>query len=144
MDQVSSAIETVCREQNGSTLEQMAAALVTAFLEAKMKKVKVSTALYSISSDIDGAEIAREASLKAHRAIVAMLATAKVPLATDPKLVASMLQAVMVGLSRRLLESATPERDYPQLRDELVFLVSAYLHASAVAYSEKAIEALVT
>ena len=130
LEEVSSAMENVCREQRGSTLRQMAAALVTAFLEAKMKKARISAALYSVSSDIDGAAISREMSVRGHRAVAAMLATAQDPLATDPELVASMLLAVMAGLSRRLLESATPEKDYPQLRDELIFLLQAYLEAS--------------
>jgi hypothetical protein len=68
-------------------------------------------------------------SLKANRAIAAMLASAKDELTTDPEVVASMLQAVMAGVSRRLLESASPEIDYERLRDELVFLVRGYLRA---------------
>jgi AcrR family transcriptional regulator len=129
MDEVGLALETVCREQTGSSLQKMGTALVTSFLEAKMKDAKASVALYSVSSDVDGARIAREMSLKANRAIVAMLATATDKLTTDTQLVASMLQATMAGVSRRLLESASPESDYEGLRDELVFLVCAYLHA---------------
>ena len=60
-----------------------------------------------------------------------MLATARDPLAKDPQLVASMLQSAMVGGSRRLLESGAPEKHYEPLRQELIFLVSAYLEASA-------------
>ncbi len=129
MDEVGSALTTVCREQAGSSLEQMATALVTSFMAAKMKDAKSSVALYSVSSDVDGARISREMSAKANRAIVAMLATAKDKLTTDPQLVASMLQATMAGVSRRLLESPSPEDDYERLRDELVFLACAYLRA---------------
>lgn len=129
MDEVGAALETVCREQAGSSLEKMATALVTGFLAAKMKDAKASVALYAVSSDVDGARIAREMSRKANRAIVTMLATAKDELTTDPELVASMLQATMAGVSRRLLESASPELDYAGLRDELVFLVRTYLRA---------------
>jgi AcrR family transcriptional regulator len=127
MDVVGLVLETVCREQTGSSLEKMATALVTSFLEAKMKDAKASVALYSVSSDVDGARISREMSRKANRAIVAMLATAEDELTTDPHLVASMLQATMAGVSRRLLESASLESDYEKVRDELVFLVCAYL-----------------
>jgi AcrR family transcriptional regulator len=129
MDEVGLVLETVCREQAGSSLEKMATALVTGFLAAKMKDAKASVALYSVSSDVDGARISREMSVKANRAIVAMLATAKDELMADPKLVASMLQATMAGVSRRLLESTSPESDYEGLRDELVFLACAYLRA---------------
>jgi AcrR family transcriptional regulator len=129
MDEVGLALETVCREQTGSSLQKMATALVTSFLEAKMKDAKASVALYSVSSDVDGARIVREMSLKANRDIAAMLATTTDKLTTDTQLVGSMLQATMAGVSRQLLESASPESDYDGLRDELVFLVCAYLHA---------------
>lgn len=129
MDEVGQVLETVCREQAGSSLQEMATALVTAFLDAKMKDAKASVALYSVSSDADGARIAREMSLKANRAIVGMLATAKDKLTTDPQLVASMLQAAMAGVSRRLLEAQSPEGDFEKLRNELVLLVRVYLRA---------------
>jgi AcrR family transcriptional regulator len=129
MDEIGAVLQTVCREQAGSSLEKMATALVTSFLDAKMKDAKTSVALYSVSSDIDGARISRELSLKANRAIVAMLTSAKDELKTDPELVASILQATMAGVSRRLLESASPELDYQRLRDELVFLACVYLRA---------------
>ena len=129
MDKIGSVLQTVCREQAGSSLQNMGAALVTRFLDAKMKDAKASVALYLVSSDVDGARISREMNLKASRAIVAMLATAKDELTTDPELVASMLQATIAGVSRRLLESPSPETDYLRLRDELVFLVCAYLRA---------------
>jgi hypothetical protein len=94
-----------------------------------MKDPKASVALYSVSSDVDGARIVREMSQKATRFIVSMLASAKDELAADPQLVAAMLQATMEGVSRRLLESASPESDYEHLRDELVFLVRTYVRA---------------
>jgi AcrR family transcriptional regulator len=129
LDEIGSVLQNVCREQKGSSLQKMGTALVTSFLDAKMKDPKASVALYSVSSDVDGARISREMNLRANRAIVAMLATAKDELTRDPELVSSMLQAAMAGVSRRLLESASPELDFERLRDELVFLVCAYLRA---------------
>jgi AcrR family transcriptional regulator len=129
MDEVGMALEAVCQEQAGASLEKMATELVRGFLQAKMKDAKASAALYSVSSDVDGARISRAMSQKAHRAIVAMLVTSSDELTTDPGLVAAMLQAAMAGVSRRMLESASPESDYERLREELVVLVCAYLRA---------------
>jgi AcrR family transcriptional regulator len=42
---VTEAIERVCKEQKGKTLRQMARALITAFLQAKMRDAKTSVAL---------------------------------------------------------------------------------------------------
>jgi hypothetical protein len=46
-------------------------------------------------------------------------------------MVASMLQSAMAGVSRRLLESAAPEKELEGMREELIFLVRGYLEASS-------------
>ena len=129
LDKVTSAVELVCHEQKGKTLAQMATALITAFLEAKMRDAKTSVALYSVSSDVDGAKIVQQKGNRSNKAIVEMLATACEPLTTDLQLVAFMLQCAMFGVSRRLLESAAPEKQFETLRQELIFLACAYLKA---------------
>ena len=129
MDEVTEAVELVCQEQRGRSLEQMATALMTAFLEAKMRDAKTSAALYAVSSDVDGAKIVQEMGVRSNKAIAGMLKTAREQLTTDPQLVASMLQGVMVGVSRRLLESAAPEKQIDVLRKEVIFLACAYLNA---------------
>jgi AcrR family transcriptional regulator len=129
LDEVGEIIETVCDEQQGHSLGQMATALMTAFLEAKMKDPRTSVALYALSSDVDGARIVREMGIRSNEAIVGMLKTAPEPLRTDAQLVASMLQGVMVGVSRRLLESGAPEKQFDILRQEMIFLACAYLKA---------------
>ena len=128
MDGVTEAIELVCREQKGNALDQMASALISAFLDAKMRDAKASVALYSVGSDIEGAKIAQEAGIRSNQAIVGMLKSAR-ELTTDPQLAAAMLQSAMVGVSRRLLESAAPEKQFHTLRRELIFLACAYLNA---------------
>jgi hypothetical protein len=107
----------------------MATALVDAFLKAKMKDGRTSAALYAVSSDVDGARIAREMGLRSSQAITAMLATAREPLTREPQLVASMLQGAMVGIGRSLLESDAPEEQFEKLRQELTLLACSYLKA---------------
>jgi AcrR family transcriptional regulator len=129
LDEVAGTIERVCDQQKGHSLEQMAAALMTAFLAAKMRNAKTSVALYAVSSDVDGAKVAREMGVRANQAVVNMLMTAREQLTTDPQLVASMLQGVMAGVSRRLLESPAPEKEFDMLQQEMIFLARAYLKA---------------
>jgi AcrR family transcriptional regulator len=129
LDEVHHIILVVCREQEGKPLAQMATALITAFLRAKMKDAKTSVALYSVSSDVDGAKIVKQSAIRSNTAIVGMLASACDPLTADPQLAASMLQGAMVGVSRRLLESPSPEKQFEPLLQELVFLACAYLKA---------------
>src|SRR5271156_841615 len=88
LDGVTEAVEQVCQEQQGNSVDRMATALVDAFLGAKMKDGKTSVALYAVSADVDGARIARETGLRSNQAILAMLASAREPLTKDPQLVA--------------------------------------------------------
>ena len=126
--EVAEAVERVCKEQHGRTLRQMVTALINAFLEAKMRDPKTSVALYSVSSDVDGAKIAQQMAARFNQAIVRMLETTCEQLATDPQLVASMLEGTMIGISRRILESGGSER-VDTLRDELIFAACAYADA---------------
>jgi hypothetical protein len=71
----------------------MAAPLIDAFLEAKIGDAKASVALYAVSSDVDGASIAKDVALRSNKAIVDMSISAPESLQKDPQLLASMLQA---------------------------------------------------
>jgi AcrR family transcriptional regulator len=126
---VTEAVELVCREQDGETLRNMATALITAFLQAKMRNAKTSVALYAVSSDVDAARIVQQMGTRFNKAIVRMLATAREALTTDPQLVASMLEGAMAGVSRRMLESGAHENQVDVLGRELIFVACAYLDA---------------
>jgi AcrR family transcriptional regulator len=127
--EVTDAVELVCKQQKGGALQQIVTALIIAFLDAKMRNAKTSVALYSVSSDVDGARIVQQMGVRSHKAIVQVLATAREPLTTDPQLVASVLQATMAGVSKRMLESAAPEKQFEPLRRELITLACAYVSA---------------
>ena len=129
LEEVAEVVELVCQEQEGKTLREMATSLVNAFLDAKMRDARTSAALYSVSSDVDGAKIVQLIGIRYNNAIVRMLTTASEPLATDPQLVASMLQGTMAGVMRTLLESGAPARQLDTLREELIFVACAYLDA---------------
>jgi AcrR family transcriptional regulator len=129
LTQVTDAVERVCKEQKGRTLQQMVTSLVTTFLDAKMKDAKTSVALYSVSSDVDGARIVQQMGVRTNKAIVLMLTTACEPLTPDPQVVASVLQGTMAGVSRRILESGAPEKQFDTLGRELIVLACAYVEA---------------
>jgi AcrR family transcriptional regulator len=127
MDHVRSAVETVCATHQGDGLLDMGTALIFAFLTAKMQNVKASAALYAVSSDIDGAAIAKASSHRARRAVVELFATAREPLTKDPEVIATVVLSAFNGVARSLLESKSPEAQLDLLRDELIVLVHAYL-----------------
>jgi AcrR family transcriptional regulator len=137
LDEVTEAVELVCQEQTGHSLEKMVTALITAFLQAKMRDAKTSVALYFVSSDVDGAKIVQQMGVRFNKAIVGMLKTAAEPLTTDPQLVASMLQSVMVGVSQRMLESSAPEKHFDTLQQGLIVLARAYLNTCSARLPEQ-------
>jgi hypothetical protein len=126
---VEEAVEHVCTKQAGEPLREMATALITTFFQAKMRDAKTSVALYSVSSEGDGAKIAQQMGTRFHEAIVRMFATAREPLTTDPQLVTSMLEGMMVGVSRRMLESGALLKQFDSLLRELIVVACAYLDA---------------
>jgi AcrR family transcriptional regulator len=142
LTEVAEAVERACRQQQGKPLRQMATTLITAFLQAKMRDAKTSVALYSVGSDVDGAKIAQQMGVRFHEAIVQMLATAREPLTADPQLVASMLQGMMNGVSRRILESSSPEKQFETLGKELILAANAYLDACSAPASVQGAVAL--
>ena len=130
LDEICVAVENTCEQQKGQTLEIMVVELATAFLAAKMKDVNTSASLYAVSSDVDGARIARQVQQRTHHAIVGMLRSSPQTRRTDPAIVASVLQGIMTGISRRILESESPEREFKVLRGELLAAGTAYIKAS--------------
>jgi hypothetical protein len=94
-----------------------------------MRNAKTSVALYTVSDDVDGARIVQQMGSRSNKAIVELLKSAREPLTTDPRVVASMLQGAMFGVSRRMLESGAPEKQFAVLRKELIVLARAYLKA---------------
>ena len=133
--EVTDAVELVCKQQKGRTLRQMITALITAFLQAKIRDAKTSVALYSVSSDVDAAKIVQQMGARSNKAIVRMLESASNPLTTDAHLVASMLQGAMFGVSRRMLESGAPEKQFDTVRRELISMTCAYLDACSASGS---------
>ncbi len=127
MNEVRNAIEKVCSTHLHASLLDMGSGLIHAYLTAKMQSVKSSAALYAVSSDVDGAAIAKAASHRSRRAVVALFATAREPLSKDPEVIATVVLSAFNGISRSLLESKSPEAQLVPLRDELIALVHAYL-----------------
>jgi len=121
--------QIACSSPFGGERRRMVTALMTTFLEAKMKDANASVALYAVTSDVEGAKIAQETANRSTKAVAGMLKSTRDRLTTDPHLVASMIQGVMVGVSRSLLESDAAQKQYDLLRRETILLACAYVNA---------------
>jgi AcrR family transcriptional regulator len=125
LEHMREAMREVIPTLEGASLEAMMSTVAMAFLAAKMRKPKTGVALYSVSADVDGFGVAREIGDELQTMVVALLKTAKEPVA-EPEVVASVLLGAMGGVSRRLVESKDPERSYPGFRRELDVMVRGY------------------
>src|SRR5690242_10030250 len=56
LENVASAVEAACHQACHQTLEEMIRQLVEAYVDAKMKRMNISVALYKISADLGGPE----------------------------------------------------------------------------------------
>ncbi len=103
MAEVSGAVQQVCEQYQSRGLLEMGTAVVSAYLNAKMRSVKASSSLYAVSSDIDGAAIAKTAAKRARHMLAGLFASAREGLCKDPEIVASM---VIAALKRHLAPPA--------------------------------------
>ncbi|HZY64079.1 MAG TPA: TetR/AcrR family transcriptional regulator [Edaphobacter sp.] len=131
LEQVTCAVEKICSALKGASLDRMAEGLVGGFLEAKLKRVEISRALYFVSDDVRGAEIVRQFGARNIKAIAAMLESSEARFAEDMETIASTLMAAMAGVSRRMLESDLSPKTLATMRDGLRVMVRAYLNACA-------------
>jgi len=129
MEEMLAEVDKVCTAQRGQPAEEMAEALAVAFLAVKMRDPKKSRALYSVSSDVEGAMIAASSAARVNGAIAGLLRSAPEVLGTDPKLMATMLQSTIAGVKRQLLESETPDAQFGLMQRELVLVVRSYVRA---------------
>jgi AcrR family transcriptional regulator len=129
LEGVAETIDRVCGELKGAALAAMAAELVEGFMKAKLAHVETSRALYFVSDDVRGAEIARRNAARNIATVAAMLGSAKERLNEDPQVVASIVLATMAGVSRRMLESGLQGGELQAMQRGLATMVGAYLAA---------------
>ena len=123
---ITGKFEASCEENRGKPICEMVSAVATSFFHAKTREPRMSLVLYSVSADIDGLRISEDLRLRNAEAFERLLATAPEKLTVDRKLVAFLLQAIMIGVSRRILESRVPLREYDAMREQMIATLCAY------------------
>lgn len=137
MAEVSEVVKGACKRYRCSSLREMGSGLIDAYLQAKMRDVKTSAALYAVSSDIEGLAIVKATTTETLQSVAALIASAQEPLAKAPAVIASVVLAALNGISRRILESPSPEQAMESLRGELIALVHGYLSTCVAAEKQK-------
>jgi AcrR family transcriptional regulator len=131
LDKVSTAVETACDRARGLPLAAMVQAVVEEFVDAKMRRPDVSTALYRIAADIGGPELVQRTGDRSRKALAAMLRTAPDAVALPQDFAIKMMFAAMAGATRSVLEAGASPALAGKLRDHLVVLCQSYMVAVA-------------
>jgi AcrR family transcriptional regulator len=131
LDKVSAAMEEACERARGQPLAEMVKAVTEAFVDAKMERTDISTALYRIAADVGGPALVKRTGERSRKALEAMLRTAPDAVSHDHRFAVQMMFAAMAGATRSVLEAGAPPGMVRKLRDHLVLLCQSYILALA-------------
>lgn len=129
--QVVEAVEKACSENKGRDIDTMAAAVVDAFVAAKLQNPEASSALYAVAAEVGGAEVVARLTQRSQLALCDLLATAAEHRFTDVCVVSFVLSTAVVGPVQALLAVKSPPQLVAAVRTQLKTMVAAYLRAAA-------------
>lgn len=130
MNKVSEAVEAACERARGKPLAAMAQDVVEAFVDAKMVRSDISTALYRIATQVDGPALVRRAFQRSEKALATALRTAPDAAVELERFTIQMMFAAMAGTTRSVLEAGASPAMVRNLRHHLVLLCQAYIAAA--------------
>ena len=116
---VAEAVEGACSANRYAAVKVLVEAVVEAFVNAKLERTDVSTALYAAAAEPQGAAIVRRLSKRVHRALTLALAEAAGASQDDMEFVALMFYSAMAGTTRAVLEAGAPAKMVVRLREEI-------------------------
>lgn len=123
---VRDAVTEVFRSGAAVSSTELCVRYARAFLRAKLQEPSLSVALYAVSSDVDGMGVAKEIADEIQEELVALLRSMPDPV-PDPALTATVLQGMIAGVSRRLVETPQSQDAIAAIEGELEAAVRGYL-----------------
>jgi len=131
LDKVSAAMEAACARACHLPLAAMVQQVVEAFVDAKMQRPDISTALYRIAAEIGGPALVQRTGERSRKALAAMLRTAPDATLQQEDFAIQMMFAAMAGATRSVLEAGVSPATLGKLRNHLVLLCQSYMLAIA-------------
>jgi AcrR family transcriptional regulator len=129
LNQVAVSVEAACEQAHHKPLAEMIKEMVEAFVNAKMERADISTALYQVSADMGGPALIKGIAQRTHKAVDAMLHTASDTKSRPDKFAIDLMLAAMAGTMRSLLEARPSPAIIRRSREQLVLLCQAYMAA---------------
>jgi AcrR family transcriptional regulator len=131
LDKLSAAVEAACQRAGGKPLAEMVKEVVETFVDAKMERTDISTALHRIAAEVGGPALLKRMGQRSQKALGAMLRTAPDAVLRQEKFAIQMMFSAMAGATRSVLEAGASPAMVRNLRDHLVLLCQSYLSALA-------------
>ena len=129
LDKVAAAVELACECARGKRLSEMVQHVVEKFVDAKMQRTDISTALYRVSAEVGGPALVKRTAERSRRALEAMLKTAPDAASQPERFAIQMMFSAMAGATRSVLEAGATPMMVQKLRDHLVLLCKSYMRA---------------
>ncbi|WP_233523296.1 hypothetical protein [Dyella solisilvae] len=123
------AIENACRDNQNVTADMMAAAVVKAYLKAKMAQSEISPALYLVAMELGSRPLAEMAAHRSEMAIEAMLCAAGDDRPSDPHVVAQTMTAAIYGTVPAFCPRVLSTANGREAEKQLTIMFQSYLSA---------------
>lgn len=130
---VLAVVEQTCRAHRGKPVAEFIPALVSDFLNVKLRDPLESRALYAIAGERGGARLVTRIQNAIATALTDTLTSAPDVRTGDARITAVMMLTALAGPVRLVLEGASPPGFEENLETELVRLLSAYVQADSIA-----------
>lgn len=131
LNEVATAVEEACRKGRNQPVADMASALVTAFLAAKLRDPQESKALYAVAGERDGARLVAMMHGRLVTAVAGMLIGAADANFAKPTVTATIILGALVGPVKTLLEGLAEPGYEACLAKQLTLLLQGYLQAAS-------------
>ena len=131
LEHVVVAVEEACLRLLGAHLAEMSDGLTQAYLDAKLRHMPASLALYAVAAELDTAALVDDVVRRVDRCIERLLQSASDAAFDDLGKVTFALRTMLVGTVRAGLENDASPVTLAMLRTQLPVMCRAYLAAVA-------------
>jgi AcrR family transcriptional regulator len=131
LEDVVLAMDEASQRFHGAKLADMADGLSRAYLEAKMRRMPGSRALYVVAAELETSRLIDDIVARCEAIIAGLLASARDAVFVDVGTTTVALRTMLTGTVRAVLETDASPEAIAMLRAELPVMCRAYLLASA-------------
>ena len=132
LNEVAEAVEKNCQQNHGQPIAIASDALVTAYIDVKIKQAEISRMLYLASSDLEMTSLVNAIIKRFHDAAVRLLASAPDVRFRDLDGITFGLLTALVGATRVAIENRYTPVALDRFRDHMMAMCPAFLKDAAI------------